>query len=129
MEVMEDTAPPSSRTVGYDVHATRFPPDPCRLQFASWRWALHTGVELYTPAFGSKRRVWAVHAGIGFETSGIVVHADVQLETSASGRTRWCQALNRAPEPYACVVGRTGAEMVGIPEAVRVRFRVCWPST
>jgi hypothetical protein len=87
-----------------------------------WRWAVHTG-------FWLEMEVLDVHAGVGFETSGIVVHADFQLETSALGRTRWCRAQNRGPEPYTCVVGRTGVETVGIPEAVRVRFRVCWPST
>ncbi|KIJ99512.1 hypothetical protein K443DRAFT_39177, partial [Laccaria amethystina LaAM-08-1] len=57
----------------YDVHATGFPPDPHCLQLG------------HMPVFGSKQRCWVVHAGVGFETSVLVVHTGAQLKTSVLG--------------------------------------------
>ncbi|KIJ94622.1 hypothetical protein K443DRAFT_683598 [Laccaria amethystina LaAM-08-1] len=65
--MLEDVAPPPREQLrtSYDVHATGFPPDPRRSQFAV--------VGLYTPVFGSKQRCWALHVGIR------VVHASVNV--------------------------------------------------
>ena len=54
----------------YDVHATRFPPDPRHLQFG-----------LYTPVFGSKQRCWVIHASVGFKMLVLVVHIGARLKT------------------------------------------------
>jgi len=55
----------------YDVRATGFPPDPHHLQ---------------TPVFSSKHRCWVIHAGVGFETSVLVIHAGARLKKLVLGR-------------------------------------------
>jgi hypothetical protein len=59
-----------------------------------WRWAVHVGVGLYMPAFGSKRRCRTLHIGVGFKRSVLVVHAGVQLKMSLLDRTHWFGALH-----------------------------------
>jgi len=71
-------SPSSSRMVidPYDVHATRFPLDPCNLQFSGvcctcWCWAL-VGIGV-------------IHASVGLEMSVLVIHAGVWLKMSGVG--------------------------------------------
>ncbi|KIK00420.1 hypothetical protein K443DRAFT_7702 [Laccaria amethystina LaAM-08-1] len=88
--MLEDVAPPQEQLrTPYDVHATGFPPDPRRSQFA--------GVGLYTLVFGLKQRCWALdievlghtrwcwvmHTGIGFETSGLFVHIGIRVDVGS----------------------------------------------
>jgi hypothetical protein len=97
------------------------------------------------PAFGSKHRCWVVHAGVGFETSVLVVHAGARLKTLVLGRTHQQFCVG----PYPSTTTRGGGEVrggVGCPHSqtlswpafrsiwwfsasVRIRVRVCWPST
>jgi hypothetical protein len=84
--MLEDVAPPREQLrTPYDVHATGFPPDPRRSQFA--------GVGLYTPVFGSKQSCWAIRVGVGSCTLGLGSRRRGCLYTSAFGsmlvRRRW----------------------------------------
>ena len=89
-------SPSSSRTVGdpYDVHATRFPPDPHSLQFA--------GVWLETDVLGFTCRYWIRDVGAGRTRSCSAPNLGVGSYMLALGPTQWCWARNGGVGPYTC---------------------------
>ena len=66
-----------------------------------WCWFVDVGIGSYTLALGCTR------AGIGFETSVLVLHTGVQLKTSVLVRRRWRWVVHTGIGSYALALGPT----------------------
>jgi len=100
--MLEVVAAPTQERLGTPTTST----PPCSHQMTlpsgvRWRWAVHVGVWIETEVLGPTR-----------QRSVLVVHAGVQLKTSALDRTHWRWVVHAGIGPYMLTLGPTQRHLV-----------------